>query len=79
MIDTTHAIPADTLLCALFDFYAGNKARLARDLGVSRGTLDQWECIPEKYALQIEELTGGTLTLRDMCLSALAHRHPSTS
>lgn len=76
MIDTLNAPDAGALLNQLFEYYAGNKSRLARDLKVSRGTLDQWDAIPEKYALVAEALTSGKLSHTDILVAAYVKRHP---
>lgn len=79
MIDTKNAIPPLLLLERLYALYGGNKSRLARDLRVSRGTLDQWQFIPERYALTITDITDGALMTEEILLSAYAARHSPTT
>lgn len=53
----------------------GSQYRLAKKLGVSPPTVNQWvkgaqgRPVPPKRALQIERLTDGAVSRRDLCPS----------
>lgn len=44
----------------------GNRSKLARALGINPQAVQQWERVPLGRALQIEELTSGAVTAREI-------------
>lgn len=47
----------------------GSLSELARDIGVSRATLNQWKKrgeVPVRYCVQIEQLSNGAISRKDL-------------
>ena len=62
-----------TSLDTLLEFYECRLGDIAEALEVSRGSPDHWVkqgYIPEKHALQVEELTNGLIDARDVLVEA---------
>lgn len=52
----------------------GSKAALARALGIKPQAIQQWEFIPEAWALDVENATTGEVTAVDVLTEAKACR-----
>jgi len=50
--------------------YGNNASAVCRELKVSRSSWDHWNYVPERYALQVARITGGSISAMEILLVA---------